>query len=82
MSECPRASIGRRSATQLRPEQIQAVENWDAAGRRGIVVKPTGTGKTKVALAAMAQCKVATLVVSPVRDLLHRWHRRILAALG
>jgi superfamily II DNA or RNA helicase len=43
---------------------------------------PTGTGKTEVALAAMAQTKVATLVVAPVRDLMYQWHRRILAAFG
>ncbi|MDB5171629.1 MAG: hypothetical protein JWN51_402 [Phycisphaerales bacterium] len=43
---------------------------------------PTGTGKTEVALAAMARAKVATLVVAPVRDLMHQWHQRILRRLG
>jgi superfamily II DNA or RNA helicase len=43
---------------------------------------PTGTGKTEVALSIMAQTATATLVVSPVRDLMYQWHRRILAALG
>jgi len=41
---------------------------------------PTGTGKTEVALAAMARTKVASLIVAPVRDLMYQWHRRILAA--
>jgi superfamily II DNA or RNA helicase len=41
---------------------------------------PTGTGKTEVALAAMARMKIASLIVAPVRDLMYQWHRRILAA--
>src|SRR5260370_31374445 len=43
---------------------------------------PTGTGKTEVALAAMAAARVATRVVAPVRDLMHQWHQRILRRLG
>jgi len=41
---------------------------------------PTGTGKTEVALAAMACTRCATLVVAPIRDLMYQWHRRILKA--
>jgi len=67
---------------QLRPEQSAALDAWDRAGRRGQVVMPTGTGKTVVALAAMARTRTATLVVAPIRDLMYQWHRRILAALG
>ena len=43
---------------------------------------PTGTGKTEVALSIMAKTATATLVVAPVRDLMHQWHRRILSGLG
>jgi superfamily II DNA or RNA helicase len=50
--------------------------------RRGLIVMPTGTGKTEVALSLMAQTAVSTLVVAPVRDLMYQWHRRILASLG
>ncbi len=67
---------------ELRPEQSAAVAAWEAAGGRGLVVMPTGTGKTEVALAAMTRTRIATLVVAPVRDLMHQWHRRILRALG
>lgn len=66
----------------LRPEQQAAVDAWQRAGGRGLIVMPTGTGKTEVALAAMAQTPTSTLVVAPVRDLMYQWHRRILAALG
>jgi superfamily II DNA or RNA helicase len=65
----------------LRPEQQKASAAWRLA-RRGLIVMPTGTGKTEVALAAMAEASLATLVVAPVRDLMYQWHRRILAGLG
>lgn len=64
-----------------REEQAAAIDAW-LATRRGCVVMPTGTGKTEVALAIMAETQTSTLVVAPVRDLMYQWHRRILAALG
>jgi len=67
---------------KLRPEQNQALDGWRNFGCRGQVIMPTGTGKTEVALAAMAETKIATLVVAPVRDLMYQWHRRILKSLG
>jgi superfamily II DNA or RNA helicase len=67
---------------KLRPEQKQALAAWSRAGCRGQIIMPTGTGKTEVALAAMARTKTATLVVAPVRDLMYQWHRRILQTLN
>lgn len=66
----------------LRPEQTEALAAWIQAGRRGQIIMPTGTGKTEVAFAAMAEARVATLVVAPVRDLMYQWHRRILKTFG
>lgn len=65
---------------KLRPEQTEALAVWKQAGCRGQIIMPPGTGKTEVALAAMARTKTATLVVAPVRDLMYQWHRRILWA--
>jgi superfamily II DNA or RNA helicase len=65
----------------LRPEQQQARDAWQKA-QRGVIVMPTGTGKTEVALAIMRDAAVSTLVLSPVRDLMYQWHRRILQGLG
>ena len=65
---------------ELRSNQIEALEAWSDAGCRGQIIMPTGTGKTEVALAAIARKKIASLVVAPVRDLMYQWHRRILAA--
>lgn len=65
----------------LRLYQRQAAAAWQAACR-GTIVLPTGTGKTEVALAIMAEYAASALVVAPVRDLMYQWHRRILAGLG
>ena len=65
----------------LRPEQQAALDNWMNVGR-GVIVMPTGTGKTEVALSIMQRTAISTLVVAPVRDLMYQWHRRILSSLG
>jgi len=77
--ECPRL---RPSLPRLRPDQEAAVRAWEAAGGRGVVVKPTGTGKTEIALAAIARHRVAALVVTPLRDLMYQWQRRLRQGLG
>ena len=64
-----------------RPEQTEAIEAW-LENKRGVVVMPTGTGKTEVALHLLNQTRCSALIVSPVRDLMYQWHRRILQSLG
>jgi superfamily II DNA or RNA helicase len=66
---------------ELRAEQQAAIAAWKTT-RRGLVVMPTGTGKTEVALAILRDTAVSTLVVAPVRDLMYQWHRRIAERLG
>jgi superfamily II DNA or RNA helicase len=57
----------------LRPYQEQAVEAWAAFGRRGVVCLPTGAGKTRVAIAALAAMRVSSLILCPTRALLGEW---------
>ncbi len=71
----------RISLPPLRPEQCEAAAAWKRA-RRGVIVMPTGTGKTEVALEIIRAAAVSTLVVAPVRDLMYQWHRRIHDSLG
>lgn len=61
------------SATPLRPYQEAALGAWELAGRRGLVVLPTGSGKTRVAVAAMARTRLASLCLVPTRVLLDQW---------
>jgi superfamily II DNA or RNA helicase len=57
----------------LRPYQARAVDSFDDFGRQGIVVMPTGSGKTRVACAAMSRASCSTLVLVPTRALLEQW---------
>ena len=58
------------------------MEAWERAGCRGVVVKPTGTGKTEIALTIIARHRVSALIVVPLRDLMYQWQRRIRQGLG
>jgi superfamily II DNA or RNA helicase len=62
---------------ELRPDQVEALSAWKNNNNKGLIVMPTGTGKTVVALAAIRDCGVSTLVVAPVRDLMYQWQRRM-----
>jgi len=66
----PRASI---EGSALRPYQEQALASFEAFGRRGIVVLPTGGGKTRVACAALARAACSALILVPTRALLEQW---------
>lgn len=56
------------------PHQLEAVETWAQRGMRGVVVLPTGTGKTFTAMLAIRRCGRPALVVTPTIDLLNQWH--------
>lgn len=57
--------------------QLESLAAWHRADRWGSVVLPTGAGKTFVALKAVAETAVSTLVVVPTIDLLHQWYARL-----
>ncbi|HEX6383686.1 MAG TPA: DEAD/DEAH box helicase [Anaerolineae bacterium] len=57
--------------------QLESLDAWHRAGRWGSIVLPTGAGKTFVALRAIAEMAVSTLVVVPTIDLLHQWYARL-----
>jgi superfamily II DNA or RNA helicase len=65
-----------------RPYQREAVEAWRAARWRGIVVLPTGAGKSFVAESCIAVAQRSTLVVVPTLDLLSQWYGNLRAAFG
>ncbi len=60
-----------------RPYQEEALAAWQAAGGRGVVVLPTGAGKTFVALMAIAALRLCTLVLVPTLDLLAQWRQAL-----
>jgi superfamily II DNA or RNA helicase len=62
-----------------RPYQQEAIEAWRRAGRCGVVVLPTGAGKSLVAQMAIEQVKRSTLVVVPTIDLMNQWYDLLLS---
>ncbi len=59
---------------EARPYQQESLERWRAASGRGVVVLPTGSGKTHVALMAIEDRRRDTLVVAPTLDLVRQWY--------
>lgn len=66
-------------AVELRPYQEAALWAWELAQRRALVVLPTGSGKTRMAIAAMARV-VSALCLVPTRALLVQWQQQIAVA--
>ena len=62
----------------LREYQAAALSAWELSQARGVIVLPTGSGKTRLALAAMARRRRRTLCLVPTRVLLEQW-RGVLA---
>ncbi len=62
------------------PHQTEALETWWGAGGRGVVVLPTGTGKTFLAVLAIHRAARPALVITPTIDLLNQWYDELLAA--
>lgn len=58
--------------------QQQALAAWKQAGRRGVVVLPTGSGKTILAYLAMHSTPRSTLICVPTLDLMHQWYAGLL----
>ena len=66
----------------LRPYQEAALGAWTLADRRGVTVLPTGSGKTRLAIAAITRLRVPTLCLVPTRVLLDQWARAIHECTG
>ncbi len=62
-----------------RPYQQQAIEEWRRANSCGVVILPTGAGKSLVAQMAIEQVKRSTLVVVPTIDLMNQWYDLLLS---
>ena len=66
--------LSSRLAREPFPHQKEAVEAWWKAGRRGVVVLPTGAGKTYVAQMILERLGRSCLVVTPTLDLVQQWY--------
>ena len=71
-------------AVEIEPRDYQqaALAAWTDHDRRGSVVLPTGSGKTFLAVQAIADAGVSTLIVVPTIDLMNQWHATLTNAFG
>jgi superfamily II DNA or RNA helicase len=79
ISRPARPTLEAWSPVDLRAYQEAALSAWELAQRRGLVALPTGSGKTRVALAAMERTRLSVLSLVPTRVLLDQWLREISA---
>lgn len=73
---------GARVHREPRYYQSEAIAAWNAHRGRGVVVLPTGAGKSHVALLAIDARKRSTLVVAPTLDLVRQWFDLLAATFG
>lgn len=65
-----------------RPYQEEALAAWTDSAGRGVVVLPTGAGKTVLAMMAIERVKLRTLIVVPTIELLYQWRDTVVKTLG
>lgn len=71
-----------RVAREPRPYQSEAVNAWRKARGRGVVVLPTGAGKSYVAVLAICDKQRSALVVAPTLDLVRQWYDLLRTSFG
>ncbi|MGA3290373.1 MAG: DEAD/DEAH box helicase family protein [Candidatus Bathyarchaeia archaeon] len=71
-----------KSNVELRTYQNNALDNWQRAGNRGVLVLPTAAGKTFIALKAIDLLKTQTMIIVPTLDLIDQWRKRVRECLG
>lgn len=70
----PELPFGARVLRVPRPFQSEALAAWSKHRGQGVVVLPTGAGKSHLAMMAIDQKRRASLVVVPTLDLVHQWY--------
>lgn len=65
-----------------RPFQTESVEAWTRHQGRGVVVLPTGAGKSHVAVLAIREKRRSTLIIAPTLDLVRQWHETLVRSFG
>lgn len=64
------------------PHQIEGLQAWWQKGGKGVVVLPTGTGKTHLASMAIEKAGRPTLIITPTIDLMNQWYDELVLGFG
>ena len=66
-----------QSKIVLRDYQKQALDAWTLNDKRGVLVLPTGSGKTVIGIKAISLLNIPTIVIVPTLDLLDQWRTKL-----
>jgi len=78
----PTLPHGMRVRREPRPYQTEALAAWQGQQSRGVVVLPTGAGKSQLACMAIDAKRRAALVVAPTLDLVRQWYDLLRTTFG
>lgn len=73
---------GARVHREPRFYQSEALAAWKRNRGRGVVVLPTGAGKTQLAVMAIDDRRRSTIVIAPTLDLVRQWYDVLGATFG
>ena len=71
-----------RKEVVLRPYQRKAIETLNKKKYRGVIVLPTGAGKSIIGLYIIKKLKRKTLIVVPTIELMDQWRSKIMQILA
>ena len=66
----------------LRDYQAESLVSWSENEKWGVLVLPTGSGKTLTGIRAIAGCNIPALIIVPTLDLLEQWKTQLEAAFS
>jgi DNA repair helicase RAD25 len=66
-----------KKEVMLRSYQEEALQAWKDNNYRGIIVMPTGTGKTYLAIHAIFMLRKSTFITVPTIELMDQWYNLI-----
>lgn len=70
---CPELKHLYKDNIQLRDYQQDAISSWIQNNYQGVIVLPTGSGKTFIGVDAIAYCNTPVIVIVPTIDLMEQW---------
>lgn len=69
-------------AKEAYTHQEEGLLAWKKASRRGVIVLPTGSGKSYLAQMAIGSTPRSTLIVVPTLDLMHQWYAQLVSTFS
>jgi len=78
VAEKPLAIKPTLQKVELRPYQKEALSKWLENRGSGIIALPTGSGKSLIAVAAIVETSVKTLIVAYTKEQVYQWRDFIL----